>query len=256
MTGQAQPMPALVDALRLAHFAMMDRVRRAQGDALDALGLGPRECAFKLVCSGPRWRLRAYGGPDAAPPLVMVPAPIKRPCIWDLTPSVSAVRYCLTHGFRVYLLEWIPPESDGGADLEAYAGRAIGACVATVAKWGGGALPFLIGHSLGGTLAAIYAALEPQSVKGLVLLGAPLCFERASSGFRDAVVSMIPANLPERDSLRDRFYRRSAPPHRPIPSFGRDGWTRLCACLTSMPSKCTRALSVGRWTRSRCRASW
>ena len=138
MTAQAQPMPALVDALRLAHFAMMDRLRRAQGDALDALGLGPRECAFKLVCSGPHWRLRAYGGPDAAPPLVMVPAPIKRPYIWDLTPSVSAVRYCLTHGFRVYLLEWMPPEADGGADLEAYAGRAIGACVATVSKQAGG----------------------------------------------------------------------------------------------------------------------
>ena len=254
MTGQAQPMPALVDALRLAHFAMMDRVRRAQGDALDAFGLTPRECAFKLVCSGPHWRLRAYGGPDAAPPLVMVPAPIKRPYIWDLTPSVSAVRYCLTYGFRVYLLEWIPPEGDGGADLEAYAGRAIGACVATVSKQAGGALPFLIGHSLGGTLAAIYAVLEPQSVKGLVLLGAPLCFEQASSRFRDAVVSMIPPNLPERDVVAGSLLSQvsAAAPS----SFGCDGWTRLCACLTSMPSKCTRALSVGRWTRSRCRASW
>ena len=138
MTAQTPSMLAFVGTLRLAHFAMMDRLRRAQGDALDALGLGPRECSFKLLRSGPHWRLRAYGGPDAAPPLVMVPAPIKRPYIWDLTPSVSAVRYCLNRGFRVYLLEWMPPEADGGADLDAYTGLAIDACVAAVSNQTGG----------------------------------------------------------------------------------------------------------------------
>ncbi len=101
-------LPALAGTLRMSHFAMMDRLRRAQGDALDVLGLGPRECTFQLVSSGPHWRLRAYGGPDAAPSVILVPAPIKRPYIWGLTPSVSAVRYCLQHGFRVYLLEWMP----------------------------------------------------------------------------------------------------------------------------------------------------
>jgi polyhydroxyalkanoate synthase len=191
-------MPTLIDTLRLAHFAMMDRLRRAQGDALDALGLGPQECAFQPVSSGPHWRLRAYGGPKAAPLIIMVPAPIKRPYVWDLMPSVSTVRYCLHRGFGVYLLEWMPPEGDGH-NLGAYAGRAIGACVAAISKRANGAMPFLMGHSLGGTLAAIYCALEPQSVKGLVLLGAPLCFEQASSGFRDAVVSMIPTDLPEKD---------------------------------------------------------
>jgi pimeloyl-ACP methyl ester carboxylesterase len=57
-----------------------------------------------------------------------------------------------------------------------------------------------MGHSLGGTLAAIYCALKPQSIKGLVLLGAPVCFEQASSVFRDAVVSMIPTDLSEKVS--------------------------------------------------------
>ena len=77
------------------------------------VGLGPRECQFQVICSGPHWRFRAYGGPDARPSLLMVPAPIKRPYIWDLTPSVSAVRYCLHQGFRVHLLEWTPPSPDG-----------------------------------------------------------------------------------------------------------------------------------------------
>src|SRR5260370_30764809 len=123
MTAQTLSIAAVANALCAAHFAMVDRLHRAQGDALDALGLGPRECPFQLISSGPHWRLRAYGGPDAAPSLLMVPAPIKRPYIWDLTPSVSAVRYCLHYGFRVHLLEWIPPSSDGFAGLDAYRGR-------------------------------------------------------------------------------------------------------------------------------------
>src|SRR5262249_40492702 len=55
--------------------------------------------------------------------------------------------------------------------------------------------PFLMGHSLGGTLAAVAAALEPQSIRGLVLLGAPLCFQPATSRFRDAIAAMDPATL-------------------------------------------------------------
>jgi polyhydroxyalkanoate synthase len=54
-----------------------------------------------------------------------------------------------------------------------------------------------MGHSLGGTFAAIFGALEPESVRGLVLLGAPLCFQRGMSRFRDAIVAMAPSSLAE-----------------------------------------------------------
>jgi polyhydroxyalkanoate synthase subunit PhaC len=246
MNAQTPPMPALVDTLRLAHFAMMDRLRRAQGNALDALGLGPRECAFQLVSSGPRWRLRAYGGLEAAPSLIMVPAPIKRPYIWDLAPSVSAVRYCLHHGFRVFLLEWMPPDGDEHADLDSYAGQAVGACVAAASEHANGAVPFLMGHSLGGTLAAIYCALEPRSVKGLVLLGAPLCFEEASSGFRDAVVSMVPADLSEKDVVAGSLLSQvsaAASPHAFL-------WSRwMDAALSwSDPGAMEMHARIERWT--------
>jgi polyhydroxyalkanoate synthase subunit PhaC len=191
MGRQTLSIGAVTNSLWAAHFALTDKLRRAQGDALDALGLGPQECQFQVICSGPHWRLRAYGGSDAGPLLLMVPAPIKRAYIWDLSPSISAVRYCLRQGFRVHLLEWIPPDSDGSAGLDGYGGRAIAACVATISKQANGALPFLMGHSLGGTLAAVYCAFEPRSVKGLVLLGAPLCFEQPSSRFRDALVALV-----------------------------------------------------------------
>jgi polyhydroxyalkanoate synthase len=72
--------------------------------------------------------------------------------------------------------------------------RAIPNAVAKISG-GAGAKPFLIGHSLGGTLAAIFAALAPESIRGLVLLGAPLCFRPATSRFRDALVSLVPSGL-------------------------------------------------------------
>jgi len=200
MPVQAVSMPAFIDAFRLAHCGMSDMLRRAQANALDAFGLGPHECDFRVISSGPQWRLREYGSSDATPSLLIIPAPIKRPYIWDLTPSVSAVRYCLSRGLRVYLVEWVPPSGgEGHAGLDEYADQAIAACVATVSGEPHGAPPFVMGHSLGGTLAAIFCALEPQSVRGLVLLGAPLCFEQASSRFRDSLVSIVPSTLSETD---------------------------------------------------------
>jgi polyhydroxyalkanoate synthase len=59
--------------------------------------------------------------------------------------------------------------------------------------------PFLVGHSLGGTLAAIYGAFASESIRGLVLLSAPLCFQAAESQFRDALVSLVPSELSDAD---------------------------------------------------------
>ena len=127
-------------------FALMDVLRKTQGDALEVLGFGPTECGYQVVASGPRWRLRDYGGPDAAPLLLIVAAPIKRPYLWDLAPSVSAVRYCLRQRLHVYLLEWTAPSrSNGNAGLAEYADQAIGEAVATVSPETGGMQPFLIG---------------------------------------------------------------------------------------------------------------
>src|SRR5262249_18600864 len=82
--------------------------RPAQGAALEVRGLGPAECRSRVLASGAYWRLREYAGGKAGPPLLIVAAPIKQPYIWDLAPSISAVRRCLLSGFRVYLLEWTP----------------------------------------------------------------------------------------------------------------------------------------------------
>jgi hypothetical protein len=49
-------------------------------------GLGSNECSYRIVASGPYWRLRHYGAHDTPDPLLIIAAPIKRPYIWDLAP--------------------------------------------------------------------------------------------------------------------------------------------------------------------------
>src|SRR5258708_1711094 len=93
----------------------------------------------------------------------------------------------------------MPPTPSGGhAGLDECV-RAISECVARIATEPNATKPFLIGHSLGGTLAAAFRACEPRAVRGLLLLGAPICFQPATNRFRDALVSMIPPDLSETD---------------------------------------------------------
>ena len=191
MQGQTVSIDAAPDAFGRAQFAMTDIVRRAPGDALGAFGLDPSECPYRVVASGPHWRLREYADHDTSLSLLIVAAPIKQPYIWDLAPSVSAIRHCLRERLRVHLLEWRPASRrTGNNGLDEYT-EAISECIGKVSGETRGTKPFLIGHSLGGTLAAIFSALAPESIRGLVLLGAPLCFERRSSRFRFAQDQLI-----------------------------------------------------------------
>lgn len=175
-------------------YVLLDSLRRAQADAL-ALALGSSECGHTIIAADRLWRLREYDGASDGPPVLIVAAPIKRPYIWDLAPTVSAVRYCLVRRLRPFLLEWLPAPRGCDAGLGAYARVSLVDAVAHVTRRTGGARPFLMGHSLGGTFAAIYAASASASLRGLVLLGAPLCFRPGSGRFRDAVLSIPAASI-------------------------------------------------------------
>jgi polyhydroxyalkanoate synthase len=180
-----------LDAIGRAQFALTDILRRAQADALGTIGLRPAECPYRVIASGPYWRLRDYGGDGSA--LLIVAAPIKRAYIWDLAPSVSAVRHCLRQHLHVHLVEWLPAsERTAGNGIDDYV-QALSDCVEIISAASGSTR--LIGHSLGGTLAAAFCGFAPNAVRGLVLLGAPLCFQPATSRFRDALVALVPATV-------------------------------------------------------------
>ena len=259
MQNQTVSMDAMLDDLRRAQFAMMDVLRRTQGNALGAFGLSPTECPYRIVASGQHWRLRDYAEHETSssfPPLLIVAAPIKRPYIWDLAPSASAIRYCLREHLHVFLLEWLPASRRSGNNgLVEYA-QAISECVAKLSNETQGTKPFLIGHSLGGTLAAIYSALAPESVRGLVLLGAPLCFQADTSHFRDALVSLVPSALSEAEPFPGSLLSHASALASPDTFI----WSRLKDAILSMNDR--QALDIHarieRWALDRFLfpASW
>jgi polyhydroxyalkanoate synthase len=215
VVAQSVPIDAALEAYGRTQFGIADILRRAQGHAFGAFGLNPNECPYQVIASGPFWRLRDYTKNDTAQSLLIVAAPIKRPYIWDLAPTASAIRYCLGRDLRVRLLEWLPASrTTGNNGLTEYT-EAISDCIAKISSESAGVKPFLIGHSLGGTLAAIFGALAPDSIRGLVLLGAPLCFRPATSRFRDALVSLVPSGLAEAEpcpgSLLSHFSTLASP---------------------------------------------
>jgi polyhydroxyalkanoate synthase len=175
----------------------LDQARRGLGVMLDGLGLGPVETPSRLRRLGPVATLKTYAsGSQDAPPLLLVPAPIKRAYIWDLAPGASVVEQCLRSGFRVWLLQWERPgEAEQAYGLAEYADRLVLECLDAIATETGQDRVFLAGHSLGGTLAAIFAALHPERVRGLALLEAPLHFAPDGGGLERLVAVAPPATL-------------------------------------------------------------
>ncbi|HYD29931.1 MAG TPA: alpha/beta fold hydrolase [Azospirillaceae bacterium] len=167
-------------------LAWSDANRRRQGALLDLLGLGPERTPSRVVFARPGVRLRAFGEPRAGhgPVLLIVPAPIKRFYIWDLLPAVSVVRHCLDGGVRVYGAEWSDPVGPAVRyGLADYADRLLGECIDAMAAETGVSAPMVTGHSLGGTLAAIFTSLNPERVRALTLLEAPLRFGKEVGAF-------------------------------------------------------------------------
>lgn len=184
-------------SLGYGEFGVLDAVRRMQGEILASFGFGPIETHYRVIASGLHWQLRDYGIADRSCSVLIVAAPIKRPYIWDLAPAVSAVRRCVDAGLRVYLLEWLPASEKSCNAGIGECVQAISTALQTITSDVANRKPFLMGHSLGGTLAGIQAAAAPATLAGLVLLGSPLCFAAGESRFRDALIAQVPAPVPD-----------------------------------------------------------
>ena len=174
-----------------ALYNQLDSARRWQGRLLDALGFAPQETPSHVLLANALFTLKAYHEPNTdGPDLLLVPAPIKRAYLWDLAPEVSVVRTCLQRGARVHLLQWEAPEDDQQeVGIAGYADHAIGLCLDAMQAAGGRRPVVMFGHSLGGTLAAIFAALHSDRLQALVLLGAPLHFGPDAGVFTPALSS-------------------------------------------------------------------
>jgi polyhydroxyalkanoate synthase len=111
-------------------------------------------------------------------PVLVVASLINRYYVLDLLPELSVIRSLAARGFDVYVLDWKAPGSTGpDLTFADYVDGAIARAAAELeARHPGSPGVALLGYCMGGTLAALYAALHPERLAALVLLGTPIDF--------------------------------------------------------------------------------
>lgn len=175
-------------------FVALDGLRRGQGEMLQRLGLGTVDTPSRVALAAPGFVLRDFGadGPGG-PDLLLVPAPIKSPALWDLMPGSSVVATARAAGFRVWRVDWTPdeaPPDDRGLDV--FASRMLAAAASTITAETGRPRPVLAGHSLGGTLAGLFAARHAAVPAAVILAEGPLSFGPGSGPLTEAARDAAP----------------------------------------------------------------
>lgn len=146
---------------------------------------GPTPCGVtphRLIVDQPGFRLLQYRGKRRAEfvePVLICFALVNRPYVLDLQPDRSVIAKLLARGIDVYLVDWkLPSESDCGLQLQDYVCSFLAAAVEQTLRHSGASHLTLMGYCMGGTLSAMYAALNPTLVRNLILMAAPIDFER------------------------------------------------------------------------------
>ncbi len=145
-------------------------------------------------------RYYAPVGPRVATPAVLVPSLINKAYILDLEPGRSLVEALTAAGHPTYLVDWgVPEEEDGDEDVAYVLLDLLHRSIERICRHAASRQANLLGYCMGGTLAAMYAALRPERVARLLCLAAPIRF--ADGGrFRD-LVSALDVDAAMQDGL-------------------------------------------------------
>jgi polyhydroxyalkanoate synthase len=115
--------------------------------------------------------------PKYAEPILICYALVNRPYIVDLQPDRSVVRQFLKAGFEVYLIDWGDASAaDRSMTLKDYVGGLIKNVSDFVVDHSPAPQYHLVGYCMGGTMSTIFTATNPEPVKTLTLMAAPIDF--------------------------------------------------------------------------------
>lgn len=108
-------------------------------------------------------------------PLVIVSPLAVNMRLYDLFPELSFVRYMLSQGFPVYLVDWGSPKREHDKlNLENYFAQRLPAFLAKVRSHSGCQVLSLHGWSFGALFSYAYTALKnDKNIRNMVLVGAP-----------------------------------------------------------------------------------
>ncbi|MBS2772259.1 alpha/beta fold hydrolase [Anoxybacillus rupiensis] len=108
-------------------------------------------------------------------PVFHVYSLVNRASILDLAPGTSLIEGFGSRGYDVYLLDWgAPAYEDKDITLENYIVSYLQQAVKRAIRHSGAAEISLIGYCLGGTMAAIYAAIAEEPIRNLIFIATPV----------------------------------------------------------------------------------
>jgi polyhydroxyalkanoate synthase subunit PhaC len=114
-------------------------------------------------------------------PVFFIYSLINRSEILDFAPGSSVIEGLVNSGYDVYLLDWgIAGYEDKDINLEDYIVDYIKNAVRRTLRHAGAKEVSVVGYCLGGTLAAMYAAIAEEPIKNLAVATVPIDFSVAS----------------------------------------------------------------------------
>lgn len=128
-----------------------------------------------------KWRLLRYvpraEGVAFRTPVLLIPSLINRHYVLDLMPGKSFAESLVSAGHDVYVIDWGTPDAeDRWVTFEEIVVHAIARALRVTTRTSGAPAAHVLGYCLGGTLAVLHAALEPERVRSLTLVAAPVSF--------------------------------------------------------------------------------
>lgn len=146
------------------------------------VGVTPRELVWRKN-KAQLYRYTRHTPPTQRTPIFLVLPLINRAFILDLRPGSSFVEHLLGQGFDVFMLDWgVPGDEDSSLDLSTLLTRYLPRATSKASRAAGSVPLTILGYCIGGTLAACYTALYPDSpvrVRNLVLFTTPIDFSDA-----------------------------------------------------------------------------
>ncbi|NUN12403.1 MAG: alpha/beta fold hydrolase [Myxococcales bacterium] len=121
-------------------------------------------------------------------PVLLIPSLINRWYVLDLRSGSSLVEAFVDGGIDTFCLDWGVPEDEDRYLQWADIINRLGRAVRRTCRETGSDRVILLGYCMGGTLAGIYSALNPERIAGLINLAGPFDFSCAGM-LRDMVDS-------------------------------------------------------------------
>ncbi len=181
MTERKIPVELILAKLAAEAEKVQHRLEKAKDILRGPLNTDIAATPHEVVYQEDRVRLKYYRPlkePRLKTPLLLIYALINRETMLDLQPDRSVIQNLLKEGIEVYLIDWgYPTRKDRYLTLDDHVNGYLDTIVDFLRERHHLPKINLMGVSMGGTMAVMYAALHPEKVNNLIATATPTHFD-------------------------------------------------------------------------------